>query len=144
MGLRPEKAAGFFLIGAGVGVISGYLYAEHSLKREYEALASEEIAEAREYYSRLTKKDDYATPAKAVEKIIPQVVTNSLREYSSVDHSPFCSSQTAWNDLLRTIRSLERPTTKSGKTSSPVFVSLVPIEKKSTNPPLFSFRVNIR
>ena len=88
MGLRPEKAAGFFLIGAGVGVISGYLYAEHSLKREYEALASEEIAEAREYYSRLTKKDDYATPAKAVEKIIPQVVTNSLREYSPSEETP--------------------------------------------------------
>lgn len=88
MGLQSQKAAGFFLIGAGVGIVSGYLYAEHSLKGAYEALASDEVAAAREYYSRLNKKNDYETPAKAVEKIIPQVVTNALREYAPSEETP--------------------------------------------------------
>ena len=106
MGFGPQKAAGFFLIGAGVGVISGYLYAEHSLKGAYEALASDEVAAAREYYSRLNKKNDYETPEKAVEKIIPQVVTNTLRTYSPSAETP--------SEIVVSISTMPlRPTTRS-------------------------------
>lgn len=54
-----------------IGAVSGYFYAKRQLRDEYEAIAQEEIDQARNFYSALNKKIDFETPAQAAEKLIP-------------------------------------------------------------------------
>ncbi len=65
----------YFIVGASIigfagGAVGAYLALKDILEEEYSILASQEISEAKEFYSALSKKGDYETPADAVEKLI--------------------------------------------------------------------------
>lgn len=57
------------LLTAGAG-FAGYKIAEKRLDTRYSELASKEIAEAKEFYGRLNKRDEFETPEKAVKNLI--------------------------------------------------------------------------
>jgi hypothetical protein len=69
----------FFYVGAAVTLIgvaaasayAGYKFAQKKLETKYDQHAEEQIAAAKEYYSRYAKADAYETPEKAVEALIP-------------------------------------------------------------------------
>jgi hypothetical protein len=52
-----------------LGAVSGYLFAKRTLEPEYVAIATQEIEEAKEYYSRLYKKDEFANPVELAEAL---------------------------------------------------------------------------
>ena len=54
-----------------IGAVSGYFYTKRQLRDEYEAIAQEEIEQAKNFYSALNKKVDFETPTQAAEKLIP-------------------------------------------------------------------------
>jgi hypothetical protein len=73
-----NKTASIILIGAGVVLVAassafaGYKFAERRLKTKYDALAAQELDEAKEYYRRLYKTDEFATPEAAVKVLVPE------------------------------------------------------------------------
>lgn len=76
-------------IGLSVGAVSGFLIAKQVLEPKYNLIAEEEISEAKEYYSRLYKKDSFANPVDLVdigtaEKIIEQLEYNAVRVENEV------------------------------------------------------------
>lgn len=62
------------LVGAASGAVGGvvaYFVGKKIMQAKYEKLAQQEIAEAKEFYSRLHKKDDFSTPEKAADALRP-------------------------------------------------------------------------
>ncbi len=79
------------LVGAIIGGTVGYLVTKRFMKAKYEQIVEEEIANAKEFYRALNKKEDFRTPAKAAEKLHPDslvVVTeaaDAIRSYQGED-----------------------------------------------------------
>jgi hypothetical protein len=72
---------------ASLGVVGGYLVAKRRLKSFYEDLATQEIAEAKEFYAGVYKTDPdgaVLTPMEVLEQRHPEAAA-SLREYQGVD-----------------------------------------------------------
>lgn len=76
--VAKNKTASILLIGTGVVLIAassafaGYKFAERRLKTKYEKLAEQELDEAKEYYRRMYKSEEFATPADAVKALVPE------------------------------------------------------------------------
>lgn len=73
---------------ACLGVAGGYHLAEKKLEQKYADLSSEEIAEAKRFYS-LLNKTEFETPAAAVEALIPEdperdEAIEALRNYQGI------------------------------------------------------------
>lgn len=71
-------------VGLAVGAVSGFLVAKRILEPKYMLIAEEEIADAKEYYSRLYKKDAFANPVDLVdvgtaEKLIERLEYKAVR-----------------------------------------------------------------
>lgn len=58
------------VVAAGVGAAAGFVVARKQLELKYEELAKKEIAEAKNFYKTLHKKDELETPEKAVATLI--------------------------------------------------------------------------
>lgn len=75
-----------------MGCTAGYVITKRVLEPKYAAIAEEEIAEAKEFYKRLNKVDEFATPAGAAEAlgIDPklQPAANALRRYQGGEENP--------------------------------------------------------
>lgn len=91
-GTNDSHLAQLVVVGVLAGLIGGvaaYFVADKRLKTKYEQIAAKEIAEAKEFYSALNKKDDFSTPEKAVGKLIPgqteEEALDSLRSYQGED-----------------------------------------------------------
>lgn len=66
---------GMTVFSTAAGAAAGYFYAKRQLTAEFEAIAQQEIADARDFYSTLNKKGRFETPAQAVEKLVgPEAV----------------------------------------------------------------------
>jgi len=61
-----------------VGAASGYFFAKKRLEKIYADFASQEIAEARKFYS---KNKKFSTPEEAVEALIPDEAVEALKAY---------------------------------------------------------------
>lgn len=59
-----------------LGAVSGYLFAKRTLEPEYVAIATQEIEEAKQYYSRLYKKDEFSNPVDLAEALAEEIVEN--------------------------------------------------------------------
>jgi hypothetical protein len=76
------------ILGASMGTALvaggavGYLVAKKQLETKYEALARQEIDQARDYYRTLHKKDGYATAEEAAAALLPREANEALRLYS--------------------------------------------------------------
>lgn len=57
------------ILGFGLGLGTGLLIVKKRLETKYDEIAKREIAEAKQFYSILHKKDDYDTPESAVESL---------------------------------------------------------------------------
>jgi len=57
------------LLSAGCGFAAGYLYAKRRLEDIYAERSDAEIEDARQYYARFYKKDQFETPEAAVEAL---------------------------------------------------------------------------
>ena len=64
-------AIGGTALGLAVGSVAGYFVANKRLKTKYENLAQTEIDSAKEYMKVLHKREEYSTPASAVQRRIP-------------------------------------------------------------------------
>jgi hypothetical protein len=75
-----------------MGCTTGYVIAKRVLEPKYAAIAEEEIAEAKEFYKRLNKVGEYATPeeASAALGVSPQLgpAADALRRYQGGDENP--------------------------------------------------------
>ena len=66
---------GMTVFSTAVGATAGFIYAKRKLTAEFEAVAEQEIADAKAFYSTLNKKGEFETPAQAVEKLVgPEAV----------------------------------------------------------------------
>lgn len=61
--------AGAAVIGIAVGASGGYIFASKKLEAKFNEDLEHEIAEAKEFYSRLNKTGDFATPESAAEAL---------------------------------------------------------------------------
>lgn len=93
---NPKKAAIVVLIastaaGAALGV-AGYFALkkklELKLRKEYDLQLESDIAEVRRYYELRHKDGKFATPAGAVEELLPEPVQATIRDYRGVGGEP--------------------------------------------------------
>lgn len=86
MDLFGKVATGAVLIGFAGGAVAGYLFAQKRLKPKYEQIAKEEIEEAKQFYSRVYKHEDFETPGLAAEKLGVDVdaAVRAMREYQAI------------------------------------------------------------
>lgn len=77
---NPVLLAGVGFLGLAVGATVGYFATKKILTLRFEALLEDEMVNAKEYYSRLYKTDEYATPEGVVEALVPEEERESLRE----------------------------------------------------------------
>lgn len=70
--IRSRKAIAALGVsfGALAGAFAGATVAAKKLKAEYEAISEQEIADAKEFYKRLYKADEFATPESAAEALL--------------------------------------------------------------------------
>lgn len=67
-------------VSVTVGFAAGYFVARKRLEQEFEDLAKREIAEAKQFYSVLHKKDKFETPEAAVAELIPSDEQNEFTQ----------------------------------------------------------------
>ena len=60
------------LLGLAVGSVAGYFFAKKRMEQQYAEAVVEEVIAAKKYYSLLYKKNEFATPAAAVEELQPK------------------------------------------------------------------------
>lgn len=70
--MDAPAAAGYALIGVGAGLIAGYLWAEKVTKTEYEARAKRDMEEAKAYYAKLHKAEEFQSPREALTALVPE------------------------------------------------------------------------
>lgn len=75
---------GVSVLATAVGATAGYIYAKKQLTAEFEETTQREIAEARDFYAAVQKKDD---PEKLVEKLIPE--TDPVRQKAAAALSTY-------------------------------------------------------
>lgn len=73
-------AVGGFIMGC----TTGYVIAKRVLEPKYAALSEQEIAEAKEFYKRLNKRGEFATPEGAASELLP-AAADALRSYQGRD-----------------------------------------------------------
>jgi len=59
----------FGAFAGGIGGVAAYYIGNKYLKAKYEQIAEKEIAEAKEFYSMLNKKEEFSTPKKAAASL---------------------------------------------------------------------------
>lgn len=85
--------SGSVLAGLTFGSVGGFLVARRILETKYEEIVKREIAETKKFYSALHKKNEFATPAEAAEKLlganaVPPIMdeaVEALRSYQGVN-----------------------------------------------------------
>ena len=71
--------------GLGIGIVAGIFFAKKRLEKKYEAIAEQEVADAKRFYSRLNKKEEYATPESAAEVLLEGNAVKAIRSYQNSD-----------------------------------------------------------
>lgn len=78
---NPVLLAGVGVAVLAVGATAGYFVAKKILTTKFEALLEDEIANAKEYYKRQNKAEEYSDPETALEAFIPdEEEREALRE----------------------------------------------------------------
>lgn len=73
-------SAGAFLAGGALG----YYVATRVLEAKYDAILQDEIAQTKDYYAKVNKADEYETPQKAAETLLPEEAVTALKNYTGV------------------------------------------------------------
>lgn len=76
LGASPALA-----LGLGIGLATGLFIAQKKLEKKYNDISNREIAEAKQFYSILHKKDEFETPAAVVESLGLEQAVTALQEY---------------------------------------------------------------
>lgn len=77
---RTYWILGASALGMATGFASGYKLAQSKLETKYARIAQLEIEEAKKFYSKVYKKEDFATPEEAVDAVIGEAA-DALRKY---------------------------------------------------------------
>lgn len=72
---------GVVTLSVSIGSVAGYFVAVKRLEAKYAEIAEQEIAEAKKFYSRLNKKDEWSTPESAVKGLLIDEAATALRSY---------------------------------------------------------------
>ncbi len=75
---NPYILAGVAVIGLATGGFVGYRIASRKMTTKYEAIIADEVKQAKEHYAKVYKKDQFESPAAAVELLIPVEEQKSL------------------------------------------------------------------
>ena len=71
-----------FSLGLGIGLAAGVFMVKKKLEAKYLEVSKKEIADAKQFYSILNKKDDFETPESTVENLgLVKEATEALRTY---------------------------------------------------------------
>lgn len=84
---NPVVLAGVAVVAAGVGAFVAWTVCVKKTEAKYEKILAEQIAEAKEFYRRLNKVDEFETPGDAVEALVPGNVTEAISTYRGRQHS---------------------------------------------------------
>ena len=71
--------------GLGVGIVDGIFFAKKSLAAKYEAISEQEVADAKRFYSRLNKKEEFTTVESAAEHLLEGNAVRAIRSYQADD-----------------------------------------------------------
>lgn len=66
---NPYLVAGVAVVALTVGAAVGYKYAEHRLQTKFDQLVIDEIDKTRDFYKRVNKEGEYATPESTAEAL---------------------------------------------------------------------------
>ena len=69
---NPYLIAGVALVALTSGAALGYMYAKKKLVTQYDQILEEQIESTKNYYTRLNKREQFKTPAEAVEVLVPE------------------------------------------------------------------------
>jgi hypothetical protein len=69
------------IVSCAAGSVGGYFFAKRQLESKYQTQVKEELAQAKDFYSRLYKKDQFKTPEEAAKELIPKDVQETLGAY---------------------------------------------------------------
>lgn len=86
---NPWMIVGAFALGAGIAGFFAYKWAEKKVTLHYEELITEEIEQARTFYSRLNKEGSFETPEAAVAALAPEKAADALISYSGTQKVPY-------------------------------------------------------
>lgn len=79
--LLAGAGASGLAVGLGIGIAATLFIVKKKLERKYADISSREIAEAKQFYSLLNKKDSYSTPESAAESLNLTEAVDALRSY---------------------------------------------------------------
>lgn len=106
--------AGIAVVSLGVGGAGGYILAEKRLRAHYDEISKRDIENAKQFYKKLHKEDEFETPVKAVEVLIPN-------EEKSEFAPPEVESSPLMNAAVEAIESYSpEPEAKTGTTQAQV------------------------
>lgn len=98
LGLRTTLVA---TVAAGIGAATTYLVSRKQLEARYRQLAAQEIAEAREYYARRFKADDFEDPETARDVLVGAAdAVLSYQGTEPVGHMPRCGVVNSNGDVV--------------------------------------------
>lgn len=66
---NPALIVGAGVLGLAVGAAGGYQFAKKRLNLKYQEIADQEIAEAKEFYAKASKAEEFSTPQQAAEAL---------------------------------------------------------------------------
>lgn len=82
--LNKLICCGASVVSLGVGAFFGYQYAKKKIVAHYEAVLDREIQHAKEFYGRLNKKGQFATPESAAQALLVTEAAEALVSYQGV------------------------------------------------------------
>lgn len=133
---NPVALAAAGVVGIVAGAAGGYFVAKKILKRQYEDLATEEIAQAKEFYAGVYKTDEdgaVLTPQEVLENLHGSEAVDAVRAYrggADVEHSHDEHSHDEQDEAQ--IRKIEERIRREVKEESPDAETTVIEEKVET------------
>lgn len=83
--------AGVAVASLTIGAASGYFFAKRKFSNTYEEIIEREVREAREFYKRTYKADEYGTPESTAEVLLEEA-TEAIRSYQGEPGDPLVES----------------------------------------------------
>lgn len=82
---NPAIIIGVAVVAAGAAGFAAWKISEKRTAARYEEILTQEIEQAKQFYMRLGKSDEFSTPESAVEALVPENVVSAVNSYQGKD-----------------------------------------------------------